>query len=172
MEWLQGAAKVAASEELPVIWHAPTGFMVQQAYKLPDTVNLELTFDKVRITLAVANDGVRIDSRKQAAGISPNWVHSLDAAHLMRTVVRVAAEGIQSVSMVHDSYGTHAGNAWALARCLREEFVRDVLGDGRPGPASRRTSRPCSPTTRSCPSCRVAGSLDLSQVLDSPFFFA
>jgi DNA-directed RNA polymerase len=171
MEWLQGAAKVAASEELPVIWHAPTGFMVQQSYKLPNTVSLQLTFDKVRITLAVANDGMKIDSRKQAAGISPNWVHSLDAAHLMRTVVRVAAEGIQSVSMIHDSYGTHAGNAWALARCLREEFVRmysetDVLA------RFKADLQAMLPENKELPELPIAGSLDLSQVLESPFFFA
>src|SRR2546430_9415439 len=49
---------------------------------------------------------------------------SMDAAHMMRTINRLYAEGIRHFAMVHDSYGVHACDVDLLNRVLREEFVR------------------------------------------------
>lgn len=55
--------------------------------------------------------------------IAPNFVHSMDAAHLMLTVDASVTEGIQNFALIHDSFGTHAANTEKLARILREQFV-------------------------------------------------
>ncbi|WP_448955694.1 DNA-directed RNA polymerase [Labrys neptuniae] len=171
MEWLQKAASVAAKEGLPVLWTTPTGFLVQQAYRAPKMKRLELTFDKVRIQIAIEGEGPSpIDVRKQASGISPNWVHSLDASHMARTVARCRALGIKSFSFIHDSYGTHAGNAALLAQVLREEFVamyqENVLERFR-----TELTAQLPPGVELDP-IPPMGTLDLNLVLESPFFFA
>ncbi|MBZ5864322.1 DNA-dependent RNA polymerase, partial [Escherichia coli] len=169
MDWLQSVSKVASNEGLPINWTTPVGFLVQQAYRVPNTKRVDTTFNSQRIQLTYQHGVGKIDSRRQASGISPNWVHSLDAAHLMKTINRCRKEGITSFSMIHDSYGTHAGNAWAMARYLREEFVQmyasvDVLG--------RFKQELEAQTGETLPDLPAKGNLDLQQVLDSPFFFA
>jgi len=173
MNWLQSAASIAASQGLPVLWTTPTGFLVHQAYTLPSVKRLELTFEKVRLRLTVGaadgDGGAKIDTRKQASGISPNWVHSLDSSHMSRTIARCRDLGIRSFSFIHDSYGTHAVNAPVLARALREEFVSmyedDVLArfrDELQGQLPEGTQLPELPPK---------GALDLNLVLQSTFFF-
>jgi DNA-directed RNA polymerase len=171
MDWLQTAARVAAKDGLPVMWTTPTGFLVMQAYRVPAVKMLDTTFEKVRIQPTYQVGEGKIDSRRQASGISPNWVHSLDASHLMKTINRAYKEGIRSFSMIHDSYGTHAGNAWALARFLREEFVQmyaqvDVLARFK----ADLEAQVNDPTA--IPELPPKGNLDLNLVLESEFFFA
>lgn len=171
MDWLQDAARIAAKEGQPVNWRTPTGLVVQQAYRVPNAKRIELTFDKVRLQLTLTASKEKIDSRKQASGISPNWVHSLDASHMTKTVNACHALGVRSFCFIHDSYGTHAGNAGVLAQVLREEFVkmyseRDVLAD------FARDLKAVLPEGRELPPLPEHGSLNLSLVLESPFFFA
>ncbi len=170
MDWLQEAARIVAKENLPVMWMTPSGLLVQQNYRVPNVKRYSTTFEDITVRLSVQSEGDKIDSRKQAAGISPNWVHSLDASHMMRTIKRAHDEGIRSFCMIHDSYGTHAGNAAALANFLREEFVTmysetDVLSDLRDMLQSQLSGG-------ELPDLPAKGNLNIEQVLDSPFFFA
>jgi DNA-directed RNA polymerase len=172
MDWLREASQVAAKQGLPVWWSTPAGFLAQQEYRdtIGQMVNLTLNGRRIRMTLEV--EGTKLDARKQAQGISPNFVHSLDAAHLMRTVAKAHALGLRSFAMVHDSYGTHAGNAGLLHGVLREAFVEqystDVLTTFRDEliqqlPEEKRSEVPPVPTL---------GTLDLNDVLKSDYFFA
>ena len=56
-------------------------------------------------------------------------------AALMVTFAAAAEEGIESFSMIHDSFGTVATDASLLARILREQFMRfhrrDIIGELR-----------------------------------------
>ncbi len=171
MDWLQEVAKIAAKEGLPVIWNTPAGLKVMQEYTSSEQKRLDLTFQKVRLQLAIDTSTTKIDKRKQGSGISPNWVHSMDAAHMQLTVSRCHDEGIRSFSLIHDSYGTHAGNAWAMAKFLREEFVR-MYGDHDVLAEFGREIAEMLPEGAKLPPLPRKGTLDLSQVLESPFFFA
>lgn len=171
MDWLQQVAKIASKEGLPVVWTAPTGLKVMQEYTSSEQKRLELTFQKVRMRLSIDVATRKIDKRKQGSGISPNWVHSMDAAHMQLTVARCHAEGMRSFSLIHDSYGTHAGNSWALAQYLREEFVR-MYGDHDVLQEFSQEIAAMLPEGTELPKLPSKGCLDLSQVLESPFFFA
>lgn len=169
MDWLQEAARITSKEGMPVLWSTPTGFLVSQAYRVPNVKMVETTFNSTRIRLSYRAGEGKIDSRRQAAGISPNWVHSLDASHMMKTINRCNEEGITSFSMIHDSYGTHAGNAWAMAQILRDQFVQmyaevDVLG--------RFKEELEHQIGEELPALPPKGNLDLELVRQSPFFFA
>ena len=52
----------------------------------------------------------KVDKRRQANGISPNFVHSLDATVMLLTVAYAKQKGIVDFAMVHDSFGTLAAN--------------------------------------------------------------
>lgn len=170
MQWLQEVAKIVSSEALPIHWITPTGLLVQQAYKVRKMKELFIVFQKVRISPRIDAGSPKLDSRKQASGIAPNWVHSLDASHMMKTICASSSAGVRSFSFIHDSYGTHAGNTAALAQTLREQFVEMystcVLERFRTDLMSML------PEGVELPAVPQKGTLDLSQVLESPFFFA
>ncbi|WP_018868302.1 MULTISPECIES: DNA-directed RNA polymerase [unclassified Thioalkalivibrio] len=171
MDWLQEIARTASKEGLPVRWETSDGMVVLQAYPKMNSKQIQLTFGSSRITLSVATTPTKkLDKQRQANGIAPNWVHSMDAAHMRATVRRCWSEGVRSFGLVHDSYGTHAGNAWALAKYLREEFVglysEDVLEEFRRQMALQLGD------VEAIPDVPPKGTLDLSLVLDSAFFFA
>jgi hypothetical protein len=119
----EGHREGAAKDGLPIKWVAPSGMLVVQDYRemVGERFNSFISGKRVRMTLKI--ETTKIDKRRMAAGISPNFVHSLDASHMVSTVVECQREGLQSFAMVHDSFGTHAGNidvlAAAAARCVR-----------------------------------------------------
>lgn len=171
MEWFQFAAREAAKEGLPVRWQTPDGLYVLQAYAKPVTKRINVVFGSTRSFLTVATgENAGLDKQKQANSISPNWVHSMDASHMRLTVRRAWEEGLRSFSLVHDSYGTHAGNAAALAYYLREQFVEMYSGDVLENFKNDLEGQLREGMT--LPELPPKGTLDLSQVMDSQYFFA
>ena len=59
------------------------------------------------------------DEVKTKGAMAPNFVHSIDSAHL-RMVVNACDHALVTV---HDSIGSHAGNYWKTSRTIREQFV-------------------------------------------------
>lgn len=172
MDWLKEVSQIAASEGLPVWWKTPAGFLVCQDYRTFVGKAVDFTYGGRRYQLTVEIETDKLDPRKQAQGISPNFVHSLDASHLIRTVNLCADAGIEHFAVVHDSYGTHAGNAHALNVLLREAFIQqytpNVLEDFREQiirqlPEAKRAEVPPIPPM---------GTLELDRVRDSEYFFA
>ncbi|MFN3582810.1 DNA-directed RNA polymerase [Phenylobacterium sp.] len=123
MEWLRTAAKVAAEYGLPIWWTTPMGFPVLQAYRSVNAKRVDVYCKGKRLTVTLSIDTEEIDKRGQANGIAPNFVHSLDAAHLMAVVNRMADLGVTHMALIHDSFGTHAANAGLLSRELRRTFI-------------------------------------------------
>lgn len=172
MDWLKEAAKVAASTELPVKWVTPAGFLAVQDYREDEGETVDFKVLGRRYQLTLVKTGTKLATRKQAMGISPNFVHSLDAAHLMRTVLFCQQDGMVDFAMIHDSYGVHAGHASRLRDNLREAFVDQytlpVLAQFREQlleqlPEDKRAELPELPPM---------GDLDLELVKQSDYFFA
>ncbi len=172
MEWLKEAAKVASSNKLPVHWETPMGFLAVQDYRIDVGDTADFTVLGRRYQLLINREGDKLNTRKQALGISPNFVHSLDAAHLQRTVTYCVEDGMKDFAMIHDSYGCHAGHATLLRDNLRDAFVdqytpnvlkkfRDELAEQLP--EELREELPPLPEM---------GTLDLEQVRKSEYFFA
>lgn len=68
-------------------------------------------------------EGAWNDASNARSGIAPNFIHSLDAAHLMKVANSCADRGIDSLAVIHDSFGTHAARTDELAWILRETFI-------------------------------------------------
>lgn len=174
MDYLQSIAKIAAVEEKPLHWTTPAGFLVYQNYLKQKSATIRTYWGKarVRIRLGLKLDTDELDKRKQVSGISPNFVHSMDASHLMKTVNTARTQGIKDFAMIHDSYGTHACDTGQLNAILREEFVKQYSQDvlcqftkeiKKQIPEEKHTELPQLPQK---------GNLDISKVLDSEYFFA
>ena len=134
MSWMHQVASCYNVEKQHIIWQAPSGFTVTQGYKKRKSQRIETVFGGERIRLTLSEDTDALDTNKQKQGISPNFIHSLDATHLVWTVNACKKLGSNHFSMIHDSYGTHARHMDTLARVLREEAVRlykeeDYLND-------------------------------------------
>ncbi len=173
MAWLQKAARVASSEGLPIRWDTPCNLPVLQAYQEVKSSQIQTKLlGKVFKPRVYAQTG-KLDKNRQANGISPNFVHSIDASHLMITLHVAKQLDIHSFAMVHDSYGTHAADAEEMWGALRTAFVEmysqmDVLEEFRNYllevlPEHRHKEIEPIPTK---------GNLVLDHVLESSFFFA
>ena len=85
-------------------WITPLGLPVIQPYRklAKHTVNTVMQ----SITLASYSDMLPISIQKQKAAFPPNFVHSMDATHMMMTSLKMKDLGL-NFAAVHDSYWTH-----------------------------------------------------------------
>lgn len=173
MKWLQEVASIAAAEKLPIRWTTPVGFPVMQLYPELNARRIKTAINGKIIKLVMNEEKETPDKRKMTQGIAPNFVHSTDAAHLMLTVVRAKQEGLTSFAMIHDSFGTTAGETEIMYRVVRESLVEmyqevDVLEQFRADIADRLEGEPLE----NLPPTPVKGNLDLSAICDSRYCFA
>lgn len=175
MKWMQECAKaVTKLTGKPVEWEVPmTDFRVVQPYFKTDRKRISTVLCGKVIKPVYYKHRKEPYSVKQANGISPNVIHSLDAAALMLTVVNCSREQEgMSFLMVHDSFATHAGDAHFLAKTIRESFVQlytshDVVEDlyqqFREAVGEEQADEIPAPPAK--------GDLDLAEVLESDHFF-
>jgi DNA-directed RNA polymerase len=163
MTWLQSAASVLGKENLPLVWTTADGFVVVQASRHIKTKQIETQLDgRFRLTVGEYSD--KLNVMKQRQGISPNFVHSQDATHLRSTVREAARQGITSIDVIHDDFGTHAGNTDKLHDIIRDTFV-GLYASGCPLTAFKHE--------QPIPLIDIPkkGSLDIQQVRESLYFF-
>lgn len=201
MNWLQHAAALLGSQGLPVRWTTPAGFTVWQEYRKRTSQRVDTVFGaslirgfdgetenketsesaankgaadgQVRVQVSIRKDSPDIDKIAQKNGISPNFVHSMDASHMMQTVTAAHLEGITSFAMIHDSFGTHAGNAATLFRVIREQFARTyVEQDVLAAFASQVGAQLSDANLKRLPAPPLQGSLGVGLVESSQYAFA
>ena len=72
--------------------------------------------------MADGHTGKILDEKAQN-GAAPNFVHSMDAAHLIRLVLASAEEGITDIATVHDSYACLAPHAKRFNQIIRTQLA-------------------------------------------------
>ncbi|QBZ71539.1 DNA-directed RNA polymerase [Escherichia phage Lidtsur] len=122
MAWLQSLATMVAEKGEYVEVIAPSGLRMVNLYQASKEAAMGLNLMGVH--------GIKIrewldkpDSRKCAAAISPNFVHAMDASHMMKVLWEMWNNGVYMVS-IHDSFGVAAAHAGLLHRVIREKFVQ------------------------------------------------
>jgi DNA-directed RNA polymerase len=178
MKFLQDIAKTMAHECKPVTWTTPVGIPWINRYHEHDmtSVNLYLVDggikERVRFNIATGSKK-EIDKAKAANGVAPNFVHALDAAHLLLVANSAAAEGIRSIATVHDSFGCLAPQARRFNAIIREQFAlmyetHDVLSE-----ILEQATCDLTPANRNrLPVIPERGPLDLKEILNADFAFA
>ena len=104
-------------------WRSLSGFPFVNVYQHPNIVPLDLCFG-IRSRYKVADGATsKVKKEKVLNAASPNFVHSLDAAHLICTVLAANREGIRDILTVHDSYSCLAPFARRFGQIIRREMA-------------------------------------------------
>lgn len=124
MDWLQQMARLVCKEDRVVTWVTPLGLPVQQSYMVCETEVYQMRFSGITKRFYSYTVTGNIDKRAQAQGVAPNFIHSMDAAHLQLTTLMAKAEGIAHYAMIHDSYGAPVAQADRMFKIVRQAFVK------------------------------------------------
>lgn len=172
MDWLREAAAVAAKAGLPLWWTTPVGLPILQEYRTKQGKRIDVHWAGSRVQLMLDVESDKIDSRAQANGVAPNFVHSLDAAHLQSVALRCREEGIAHLAMIHDSFGTHACDTARLSRILRETFVEQYSGDVLADFYEQLKQQLGEELAAELPLPPKQGDMDLTSILEAEYTFA
>ncbi|SCV72946.1 BQ2448_6871 [Microbotryum intermedium] len=111
-----------------VVWTTPLGLPVVQPYRKDRKRQVTTALQTVFISDPAIP--AEVDARAQATAFPPNFIHSLDATHMMMTAL--ASKDKIAFASVHDSYWTHACSVDEMSVMLREAFIelhsQDILG--------------------------------------------
>jgi DNA-directed RNA polymerase len=103
-----------------VIWTTPIGLPCVQPYRTTKVKLIKTNLQDISITDPFGAS--QVDARKQQAAFPPNFVHSLDATHMLMTAKSCGKANL-SFAAVHDSYWTHASDVDFMNQEIRNQFV-------------------------------------------------
>jgi DNA-directed RNA polymerase len=165
--WLTKCALVISHSGNCVKWTTPLGLPCIQPYKR--LTKSELIRTHAQGVMVMANyDKQPVNKRKQGTAFPPNFIHSLDSTHMMMSCNRAIESGITFAS-VHDSYWCHPCDIDVLGKILREEFVKLYK---QPLLENLLEGFHQNYPELKFPSIPNTGNLDLSDVLNSTYFFS
>jgi DNA-directed RNA polymerase len=121
MTWLAELADIISNQEDPVQWVTPIGFPILQPYRQHTAGQIRTVMQHV--VVAEISDGLPVAKQRQRSAFPPNFVHSLDATHMLMTAKECESHGLDFAA-VHDSYWTQAGSVDEMNEILRNQFVK------------------------------------------------
>ncbi|KAJ1548216.1 DNA-directed RNA polymerase [Nowakowskiella sp. JEL0078] len=104
-----------------VTWTSPLNLPISQPYR-EFKKKIVQTFLQL-VSVIDDKTPAAVQPRKQSTAFPPNFIHSLDAAHMMLTAIECQKANI-SFASVHDSFWTHACDVDTLSSLLRDTFVK------------------------------------------------
>ncbi|KAI0453122.1 DNA-directed RNA polymerase [Xylaria acuta] len=112
-----------------IVWTTPLRMPIVQPYRKSGSRIIQTCLQD--LTLQVPERSDPVNRRKQLQAFPPNFIHSLDASHMLLSALECDELGL-SFAAVHDSFWTHAADVDVMNRVLRDAFVRihseDVIG--------------------------------------------
>ncbi|OAA38808.1 DNA-directed RNA polymerase [Metarhizium rileyi] len=112
-----------------VVWTTPLRMPVVQPYRKSTAREIRTCLQAVVYPMSDQTDPV--NKRKQLQGFPPNFIHSLDASHMLLSALQCHEQGLDFAA-VHDSFWTHAADVDTMNGILREAFIQiheeDVVG--------------------------------------------
>ena len=112
-----------------VTWTTPLRMPVVQPYRSGSSRIVSTNLQKIALQEPQVWDPV--SKRKQLQAFPPNFIHSLDATHMMLSAIKCNEIGITFAS-IHDSFWTHACDIEKMSEVLRDAFVtmhsEDIVG--------------------------------------------
>ncbi|KAF5017928.1 hypothetical protein F66182_10112 [Fusarium sp. NRRL 66182] len=126
---LKGWEELTSQFRSTVVWTTPLRMPVVQPYRKHSTREIRTCMQS--ISYPVQDQAEAVDRRKQLQGFPPNFIHSLDASHMLLSALKCDELGL-TFAAVHDSFWTHAADVDILNGVLRDAFIRiheeDVVG--------------------------------------------
>lgn len=116
MKYIQNITRKTKDSHLQ--WVTPVGVPVVNWSEGIVVKDVRIVSMGVNCILMTYHNG-KYNTRAAANGIVPNFVHSMDAAHLCKTI----NEFTGSIAPIHDSFGTHPSDVTSMHKALRSTFV-------------------------------------------------
>lgn len=117
-EWMDQHGKTwqkeLTDEDVAITWYTQDGFYCKQL-----EFNEEDALVRAGSIVVKTEEHCRYDYRKMLGAASPNFIHSIDANHARRTVIKCYFE----LLTIHDSYGCHITDVDKLIENITEAFV-------------------------------------------------
>jgi len=176
MKWMREAANhtVKATRQ-PLQWTMPLGLPVIQPYVKQSTINVRGVGSMMKIDCSNYDADPALDTAKQTSAFPPNFVHSIDASHMMMTANACHKHGL-TFAAVHDSFWTHACDVDTMNTILRDEFIRlhetPLLRNFRDEQHAQHRESSGLDLDTNVRALPEPGSLDLASVKEAPYFFS
>ena len=166
MKFLQAAAmaELKTQQTKYMKWETPSGFPVTYLapYKVRDRFrNVIKGIGQISHRVVLPTD--RPDIQKFMSGISPNFIHSLDASHMCLVLDRWNG----AFGGVHDSFSTHANDVDDLQQLTKEVFIEMYADDDNYQGIKNRILTEDDPNLT-----RSMGDLNIREVMNSDYFFS
>lgn len=170
MKWLHAVADLHSDAGKPICWVTPCGFYVKQEYHNSKHAWVKTSYGDRYLIFRIRDSDKTLSRKKQKSALSPNFVHSLDASVLVKTVNRLESNGVHQVACVHDSFGVLPSQVDVLSRSIREAavevFSTDVLRE------FSQCVQSSLPNPELIPEPPAKGEFDLQTLYQSEYFFA
>lgn len=132
---VKGKAKAKPTDEMKdkfkstLVWTTPLRMPVVQPYRKHSTRTIATCLQD--LVLTVPDGSNPVNRRKQLQAFPPNFIHSLDASHMLLSALECDEKGL-TFAAVHDSFWTHAADVDVMNDVIRDAFIRihseDVIG--------------------------------------------
>ncbi|KAJ3514954.1 hypothetical protein NLJ89_g2072 [Agrocybe chaxingu] len=113
-------SRVKKEQMTSVIWTTALGLPIVQPYRKTARKQVMTAVQSVYISDPHAPS--EVNAVKQATAFPPNFIHSLDATHMMLTALECRNQNLTFAS-VHDSYWTHACDVDQMSSIIRDTFI-------------------------------------------------
>ena len=173
MKFLQKIANKKLETDNQIFWWTPSGFPVRYQTFLMNKMKTKSTLkglgktrDQVKHTHMVIKYGFHdkkpvADKARYASGISPNFIHSMDASHM----ALVIHDWEYDFGAVHDSFSAHPNHIENLLDLTKSVFINMYNDDNYFNKIERilKVTMPEQP---------ALGNLNIQEVYNSDYFFA
>jgi len=167
MAYFQEVAELSAYHNVPLNWVTPMGLKVTQSYYSMNRTRIKTIMGE--IVLWNEDSSMGLDPAKNRLAASPNVIHSLDAAMLQLTVLKMAEKTDTSFAMIHDSYGCHAADIEQLHATLRDAAF-DIFSDDFLTEFHNDMQEQLEGVD--LPRVPTQGTYDINEILTAPYFFS
>jgi DNA-directed RNA polymerase len=171
MDFLKGCMAAMIEHDVTPYWMTPIGFPVRMRYENYDRITVSTRIGAKAKVLSLRQENGRQSKRKALNGGPANYIHSLDGfgGLLGHTVNLCAQSGINHLGSVHDQIMCLSGDYPQVYHRVREAtvelFSRDLLREFHEGVLT------FLPKGATLPDVPEYGTLDISKVMDSQYYF-
>lgn len=181
MAFFQQLCGALAHESKHMNWITPSGFPAAQFYPSNKHKKIKIyMYDReaqmpVRSQVTLREqDRSKVDKRKSKTAVSPNVIHSLDSAHLLRTVLHCKEESDDmSFFLIHDSFATTPARTQRMYENIRKTFI-DIYDTENwyQNLLQQAQAQLEKPESGRVPEAPTVGDLDLKQIANSKYCFS
>ena len=179
MKFLQELTDAVSKEGKTLRWQTPCGFPVVQGYKkwIKKRVRIYLWDRQIKkerwtqLTIREENPS-KIDTKKMRSAVAANAVHSLDAAHMVNTILMALDNDVKDFFVIHDSFATTCADTWTMYHCVRHAFVDQYESGCFFEEIRSQVAQRVSDPNKVLPPVPAKGTLDIRGVLESEYCFS